>query len=117
MSKTFWDRVTVVGCGLIGASFALALRRAGACGRIAGWDTEPSALEEALKVGAIDEVDEAFATDSVSRADLIYLAAPVGRIVEHLRARSHHFKSGAVVTDAGSTKAEVCRAARERRPR
>ncbi|MCA1620059.1 MAG: prephenate dehydrogenase/arogenate dehydrogenase family protein [Acidobacteria bacterium] len=117
MSQTFWDGVTVVGCGLMGASFALALRRAGACGRVAGWDTEPAALDAALARGAIDEVDEAFAGGTVSRADFVYLAAPVGQIVETLSARSYHFKPGAVVTDAGSTKAEVCRAARELRPR
>lgn len=117
MSRTFWDSVTIVGCGLIGASFALALRRAGACGRVAGWDTDPSALEAASKVGAIDEVDEAFAVGAVSRADLVYLAAPVGQIVEHLRERAQQFKPGAVVTDAGSTKVEVCRAAREQRQR
>ncbi|MET0622193.1 MAG: prephenate dehydrogenase/arogenate dehydrogenase family protein [Pyrinomonadaceae bacterium] len=117
MSRTFWDSVTVVGCGLIGASFALALKRAGACRRVAGWDTNPPALEEALKVGAIDEVDEAFARGTVSRADLVYLAAPVGQIVETLRERARHFKPGAVVTDAGSTKVEVCRAAREQQPR
>lgn len=117
MSRTFWDSVTVVGCGLIGASFALALKRAGACRRVAGWDTDPLALEAATKVGAIDEVDEAFARGTVSRADLVYLAAPVGQIVEHLRGRARHFKPGAVVTDAGSTKSEVCRAAREQLPR
>lgn len=117
MSRTFWDSVTVVGCGLVGASFALALKRAGACRRVAGWDTNPSALEEATRVGAVDEVDEAFARGTVSRADLIYLAAPVGQIVERLRGRARQFKPGAVVTDAASTKVEVCRAARERRPR
>ena len=117
MSRTFWDSVTVVGCGLVGASFALALRRAGACGRVAGWDTDPSALEAARARGAIDEVDEAFAEGSVSRADLVYLAAPVGQIIEMLLGGAHHFKPGAVVTDAGSTKADVCGAARAQRPR
>ncbi len=117
MNEPLWDRVTVVGCGLIGASFALALKRAGACVRVAGWDTEPSVLEEALGLGVIDEVDEAFAEGGVSRAALVYLAAPVGQIVELLRSGTHHFKPGAVVTDAGSTKAEVCRAARTQSPR
>ena len=117
MNKPLWNRVTVVGCGLIGASFALALRRAGACAHVAGWDTDQSALDEALGLGAVEEVDEAFAEGSVSGADLVYLAAPVGQIVELLGAGGHHFKPGAVVTDAGSTKAEVCRAARARRPR
>ncbi|HEX8146775.1 MAG TPA: prephenate dehydrogenase/arogenate dehydrogenase family protein [Pyrinomonadaceae bacterium] len=107
-----WDRVTVVGCGLVGASFALALRRAGACATVAGWDADPAALDEALRLGAVDEVDEAFEGGGVSRSDLVYLATPVGQIVEFLRACAPHVRPGAVVTDAGSTKAEVCRAAR-----
>jgi prephenate dehydrogenase len=65
----------------------------------------------------LDEVDESFADGTVSRADLVYLAAPVGQIVEHLRAGARRFKPGAVVTDAGSTKVEVCRAARAQGPR
>lgn len=109
-----WDRVTVVGCGLVGASFALALKRAGACGSVAGWDRDPAALDEAMRLGAVDEVDEAFVEGGVSRSDLVYLAAPVGQIVEFLRAGGPHVKPGAVVTDAGSTKVEVCRAARAR---
>ena len=106
-----WDRVTVVGCGLVGASFALALRRAGACGGVAGWDADPAALEEALRLGVVDEVDAAFEGGGVSQSDLVYLAAPVGEIVEYLRAGAPHVRAGAVVTDAGSTKREVCRAA------
>jgi prephenate dehydrogenase len=104
--------VTVVGCGLVGASFALALKRAGACGRVAGWDADPFVLDEALRLGAIDETDEAFKEGGVSRSDLVYLATPVGQIVEFLRAGAPHVKPGAALTDAGSTKAEVCRAAR-----
>src|SRR5918998_804088 len=107
-----WDRVTVVGCGLVGASFALALKAAGACARVAGWDADPAALDEALRLGAVDEVDTAFREGGVSRSDLVYLATPVGQIVEFLRAGAPHVKPGAVVTDAGSTKREVCRAAR-----
>jgi prephenate dehydrogenase len=107
-----WHRVTVVGCGLVGASFALALKRAGACACVAGWDADPRVLDEALRRGAVDEVDEAFDEGGVSQSDLIYLATPVGQIVEFLRAGAPRVKPGAVVTDAGSTKVEVCRAAR-----
>ncbi|MFL6336223.1 MAG: prephenate dehydrogenase, partial [Pyrinomonadaceae bacterium] len=107
-----WDRVTVVGCGLVGASFALALREAGACASVAGWDADPSVLEEALSLRVIDEPDEAFKGGGVSSSDLVYVATPVGQIVEFLRAGAPHVKPGAVVTDAGSTKTEVCRAAR-----
>ncbi|HCX31448.1 MAG TPA: prephenate dehydrogenase/arogenate dehydrogenase family protein [Blastocatellia bacterium] len=114
---TRWNQVTIIGCGLIGASFALALRRAGACARIAGWDASASVLDEAVRTGVIDEVDQAFmdqacASERVSSSDLIYLAMPVGEIIEFLRARARHIKRGAVITDAGSTKVEICRAAR-----
>ncbi|MDT5269156.1 MAG: prephenate dehydrogenase [Acidobacteriota bacterium] len=112
MTKPRWNRVTVVGCGLVGASFALALRHAGACASVAGWDTDSRVLDEALRLGAIDETDEAFNEGGVSHSDLVYLAVPVGQIVEFLRAGALHVKPGAVVTDAGSTKVEVCRAAR-----
>lgn len=88
---TPWNRVTIIGCGLIGASFALALRRANACAQIAGWDSSGSELDEAVRTGVIDEVDQAFASDGasdgVSSSDLIYLAMPVGEIIEFLRDR------------------------------
>jgi prephenate dehydrogenase len=98
-----WDRVTVVGCGLVGASFALALKEAGVCAGVAGWDANAAVLEEALRRGAIDEVDEAFDGGGLSRSDLVYLAAPVGQIIEFLRAGAPHVRPGAVVTDVGST--------------
>lgn len=110
--SVLWNRVTIIGCGLIGASFALALRRAGACEQIAGWDVSGSVLNEAVAAGVINEVDQAFAGDSVSSSDLIYLAMPVGEIIEFLRKRTRQVKPGAVITDAGSTKVEICRAAR-----
>ncbi|HEV2859946.1 MAG TPA: prephenate dehydrogenase/arogenate dehydrogenase family protein [Pyrinomonadaceae bacterium] len=113
MCAARWERVTIVGCGLVGASFALALKRAGACARVAGRDTSPAVLDEALARGIIDEVDTSFESGGVSSSDLIYLATPVGGIVEFLHARTGQLKEGAVVTDAGSTKTEVCRAARE----
>jgi prephenate dehydrogenase len=113
---TRWNRVTIVGCGLIGASFALALRRVSACVQIAGWDSAASELDEAVSTGVIDEVDQAFAihgaSEGISSSDLIYLAIPVGEIIEFLRERGPQIKPGAVITDAGSTKVDICRAAR-----
>ncbi|HVQ38920.1 MAG TPA: prephenate dehydrogenase/arogenate dehydrogenase family protein [Pyrinomonadaceae bacterium] len=110
-----WHRVTIVGCGLIGASFALALRNANACELIAGWDSEQSELDEAVRTGVIDEVDQAFASagpaGAISSSDLIYLSMPVGEIIDFLRERGGQIKAGAVITDAGSTKVEICRAA------
>lgn len=119
MSETttpLWNRVTIIGCGLIGASFALALRECGACARFAGWDISAAALDEALKRGVIDEVDQSFAERRDSTSDLVYLAMPVCDIIAFLRGGCLGVAPGATVTDAGSTKVEVCRAARERLP-
>ena len=116
MSAPKWERVTIVGCGLVGASFALALRRAGLCGRLAGWDSSAAVLGEAIGRGVIDEVDSAFAEGGVSQSDLIYLATPVGEIIRFFGERGNQVKTGALVTDAGSTKTLVCRAARQQLP-
>ena len=112
MSQPKWERVTIVGCGLVGASFALALRRARLCERLAGWDSNASVLDEAIRRGVIDEVDRALGDGGVSASDLIYLATPVREIIRFLVERGGQVKTGALVTDAGSTKALVCGAAR-----
>jgi len=107
-----FEHIAIVGVGLIGGSFALAARRAGIAQRITGWDREP-ALAEALDRGVIDGVETAFDSGNVSSADLVYLAAPVGAISGFLRSHGNSIKPGTVVTDAGSTKREICRVARE----
>lgn len=104
-------RTTVFGCGLIGASFALALRRCSPNVRIAGWDLSSIVLNQALERGIIDELDEAIANEQVSTSDLIYLAMPVGSIRRFLQDHGAQVARGAIVTDAGSTKSEVCETA------
>lgn len=100
--------VAIVGVGLIGGSFALALRKAGFRGRILGVSSEAT-LREALAGGVIDEAGSL--AEAVPRADLIYLAQPVGRIVSLLPTLAPLLKDHALVTDAGSTKAEIVRTA------
>jgi prephenate dehydrogenase len=112
-SEYLWDRVTVIGCGLIGASFALALRQCRACAAIAGWDSAGQVLGEAVERGVIDEIDREFGAGGVSSSDLIYLAMPVAQIIEFLRESGARIRPDAVVTDAGSTKVEICQAAQE----
>lgn len=97
---------------MIGGSFALAARRAGIADRITGWDAK-SVLDEACARGVIDSAEEAFGAGAVCSADLVYLAAPVGAIAGFLRTRASSLKAGAIVTDAGSTKREICRVANE----
>jgi prephenate dehydrogenase len=111
-----FNHILIIGVGLIGGSFALAARRANLARRITGWDNEAN-LESARARGVVDEVDEGLASGRTTGADLVYLAAPVGAIIEFLRASGGLLKPGAIVTDAGSTKREICRAARESLPR
>ena len=82
-------RVTVIGCGLIGASFALALRHNGACESVLGWDISPSILDEALTLGVIDGVDTAWSHGTESESDLIYLAMPVGDTFSSCASMAH----------------------------
>ena len=110
-----FKHIAIVGVGLIGGSFALAVRRAGIAQRITGWDSK-EVLDEARRRGIIDGVEDAFESGRVSDADLVYLAAPVGAILSFLRKRGKAFRAGTIVTDAGSTKREICRVARETLP-
>ena len=98
------NTVGIVGVGLIGGSFALALRKAGFSGRIIGVSSKP-AIDAALARGAIDEALPLPGAAAVS--DLIYLAQPIDRILQTIDAIDQHAKFGALITDAGSTKSAI----------
>jgi len=103
------EKLAIVGAGLIGGSFALALKQAGAVREVLGVGRNPARLAAARELGLIDHaVDWAEA----GQADCILLALPVGETEAVLRHLAPHLKAGAVVTDAGSTKANVVAAAR-----
>ena len=104
-------KVVICGVGLIGGSFALALRSAGAAGMIVGLDRSPVALARALALGIIDVVASDW-FDALGGADLVLLAVPVAQTEATLAAILPHLDAGTVVTDAGSTKADVVAAAR-----
>jgi prephenate dehydrogenase len=103
--------LAVVGVGLIGGSFAAALRRAGQVGRVLGVGRSASSLARAVELCLIDEAVSA--EDAAARADLVLLSTPVGGLKNVLSRMLPHLGSATVVTDAGSTKAEVVDAARE----
>ncbi|WLW60311.1 prephenate dehydrogenase/arogenate dehydrogenase family protein [Achromobacter aegrifaciens] len=102
--------LAVVGVGLIGGSFAAALRRAGQVGRVLGVGRNAQSLARAVELGLIDEA--ASAEEAAARADLILLATPVGGLGDVLSRMRAHLRSDTVLTDGGSTKAEVVEAAR-----
>ena len=96
--------LAIVGTGLIGASFGLAVRKAGFAGPILGVSS-PGALAEAAAVGAIDR--GASLAEAAAEADLIFLAQPIGRILDTLRRLDPLARPDALITDAGSTKCRI----------
>jgi len=97
--------VAIVGVGLIGASFGLALRKAGFTGAIVGVSSSRS-IAAATKRGAIDS--GAPLEQAAAQADLIFLSQPISGILETLKHLDPLVKADALVTDAGSTKAAIC---------
>jgi len=102
--------LAVIGVGLIGGSFALAARRAGAVARVVGAGRSRENLERAKALGVIDA--DAPAARAVRDADLVFLAMPVGQTAAVLAEIAPHVGAGTVITDAGSTKQDVVTAAR-----
>ena len=100
--------VVIAGVGLIGGSFALALRKAGFTGRILGVSS-PETIRKAVALGAIDR--GAGLEEAVDSADLIYLAQPISRILEMLPRIGEFARPSALITDAGSTKSQIVDAA------
>jgi prephenate dehydrogenase len=110
MADTF-RRVAVIGTGLIGGSFALALRKHFPDTVVVGWD-KPQVLRQALERGAVHEGIPDL-TLAMAGTDLIYVALPVGHTIEFLPDIARLAPPGALVTDACSTKRSVCTAAAE----
>ena len=100
--------VAIVGVGLIGASFGLALRKAGFTGAIVGVSSARS-IQEAVARGAIDR--GASLEEAAGAADLIFLSQPICGIIETLGKLDALVKPGALITDAGSTKQAIMAAA------
>ncbi len=107
----FFDRVAVIGVGLIGASFSLMLKEKKLCGHVIGAGRGAANLKLALERGAIDSI-ASDAAMAVQDADLVLIATPVAQIEGVFLSIESKIKSSAILTDAGSTKRDVVAAAR-----
>ena len=101
-----YDKVAVIGMGLIGASIALAARRGGLAATIIGSDQSPEVAAVVARLQLVDSF-EADAVHAVADADLVILAVPVGAVGKIAEQIVPHMKSCAVLTDTGSTKRSV----------
>ncbi len=110
MSAFKIDTVAVIGVGLIGGSFAAALKQAGAVGTVLGAGRRPETLHEAAKLGLIDEIVSY--REAAQRADLIFVAAPVGAFEAIFKELAPWLGAKTIITDGGSTKQNVIEAAR-----
>jgi len=103
------DKLVICGVGLIGGSFALALRKAGLVNRIVGIGRRPEPLATAQQLGLIDEVCTDWAL-ALEGAEVVLLAMPVGQMDAVAAAIAPHLGPDTIVTDAGSTKRDVIEA-------
>jgi prephenate dehydrogenase len=106
-----FNKIVIFGVGLIGGSFALALKKAGAAKHIVGMGRSEASLERAKTLGIIDEIGTSI-QHALKNADLILIAAPVAQTGAILASIKPHLQSVTVVTDAGSTKTDVVASAR-----
>jgi prephenate dehydrogenase len=106
-----FNQLGVIGCGLMGGSFALALKRAGLVKRVIGYSKSPSTTEKAKKLGIIDTAAES-ALLAVSGSDIVLVAVPVAATEATFKAIRHLIEPGVLIMDVGSTKRDVVDAAR-----
>lgn len=106
-----FEQLGLIGCGLMGSSFALALKRAGLVKRVVGYSKSPSTTERARQMGVID-VEAPSALLAVSGADIVLLAIPVSATEATFKAIRHLVGPNTLLMDVGSTKQDVVDAAR-----
>jgi prephenate dehydrogenase len=106
-----FEQLGLIGCGLMGGSFALALKRAGLVKRVVGYSKSPSTTERARQMGVID-VEAPSALLAVSGADIVLIAVPVAATEAAFKAIKHLVTDKMLVMDVGSTKRDVIDAGR-----
>lgn len=103
-----WDKVAIVGVGLIGGSIGLALRRRNLAGEVVGIGRRTASLEVALGTGCITSATTELAS-GVARADLVIVCTPVHRVAELVVQAAHRVPPQCLLTDVGSTKESIVR--------
>ena len=111
MPEPQFKKIVIFGIGLIGGSFALALRKAHAVGEVVGFGRSEATLQQAMQFGILDRIGSDPAAE-VNDADIVLLATPVGQMAELMARIAPHLGAHTLVTDGGSTKSDVVAAAR-----
>lgn len=111
-NRPHFERIAILGLGLLGGSWGLALKKRGYDGQVAGYARRPETREHAQRIKAIDE-SFSDPAKAVREADLVIVATPVGTILDLLPLIQQHAPSHALITDVGSTKVRICNRARE----
>ena len=109
------NKLVIIGVGLIGGSFALALRKAGLVKHITGIGRSPANMQRAIELGVIDEIASDTAA-ALHNTDLVFLAMPVGQTAATMERIAPYLNANTLITDAGSTKQDVVTAARHYLP-
>jgi prephenate dehydrogenase len=104
--KPQFEQLGIIGCGLMGSSFALAMKRAGLVKRVVGYSKSPSTTAKALQLGVID-MEAASAIQAVTGSDIVLIAVPVAAIEGIFKAIKHMITSDMLIMDVGSTKSDV----------
>ena len=106
-----FEQLGLVGCGLMGGSFALALKRAGLVQRVVGFSPSQTTTARALKMGVIDQIANS-ASNAATGSDLVLIAVPVSATEASFQAIAQELSSNCLVMDVGSTKSDVLAAAK-----
>jgi prephenate dehydrogenase len=106
-----FEQLGLIGCGLMGGSFALAMKKAGLVKRVVGYSKSPSTTERARLMGVID-VEAPSALMAVSGADIVLMAVPVSATEATFKAIKHLITPNMLIMDVGSTKRDVVDASR-----
>lgn len=106
-----FEQLGLIGCGLMGGSFAMALKRAGLVKRVVGYSKSPSTTERARQMGVID-IEAPSALLAVSGADIVLIAVPVAATEATFKSIKHLVTPNMLIMDVGSTKCDVIEAAR-----